>query len=188
MRRDQIVNEAFKLFARQGYGSTTMQQIGDAVGLDKSSLYVYFRNKSDIYVENMSREFTVFEKKVIDQCGCDCDYRERMRRLFVNSLKYFSDRERLLFWKQAVLLARSGINAEMAQQSAGFINKIKTCVYSKLSYPAADDKVNNMSLCSMIMAQGFMDWFLLQDSIGDHDLEVAVNIFDNIVSTSKLFS
>ncbi len=188
MRRDQIVDEAFKLFARQGYGATTMQQIGDAVGLDKSSLYVHFKNKSDIYTENLFREFQVYEQQVIKQSECDGDYKTLMRCLFINSLKYFSDRERLLFWKQVVLLARSGVNAEMAEQSAIYMNKIKTCVHCKLSYSPTDVKKRDMSLCSMILTQGFMDWFLLRDNVDDHDIENAVCIFDNIVSTSNLFN
>ena len=188
MRKNQIVDEAFKLFARQGYSSTTMQQIGDAVGLDKSSLYVHFSKKGDIYMENLSREFQVYERQVIEQSECGGDHKTLMRCLFVNSLQYFSDRDRLLFWKQAVLLARSGINAEMAEQSAAYINRIKTCVYGKLSFPAADDKTQKMSLCSMVLTQGFMDWFLLQDSVDDHDIRIAVSIFDNIVSTSALFN
>ena len=188
MRRNQIADKAFKLFARQGYEATTMQQIGDAVGLDKSSLYVHFKNKSDIYTENLSHEFEVYEQQVIKQLECDGDYKSLMRCLFVNSLKYFSDRERLLFWKQAVLLARSGLNAEMAEQSAFYLDKIKSCVHCKLSYGQADDQKNSMSLCSMILTQGFMDWFLIQDNVDENDIENAVCIFDDIVSTSKLFN
>ena len=189
MRKNQIADEAFKLFARQGYEATTMQQIGDAVGLDKSSLYVHFKNKSDIYAENLLQEFQVYEQQVIKQLECDdADYKSMMRGLFVNSLKYFSDRERLLFWKQVVLLARSGVNAKMVEQSAFYLDKIKACVHCKLSYAQADDKKNNMSLCSMILTQGFMDWFLLQDNVDDNDIENAVCMFDNIVSTSKLFN
>lgn len=188
MKKNQILEEAFKLFARQGYESTTMQQIGDAVGLDKSSLYVYFKNKSDIYTENLSREYQVFEHEVVKHLECTVDSMALLRTLFINSLKYFSDCDKLLFWKQVVLLARGSTNAEIAQQSTEYMDKIKTCVHCKLYCSFDDVKNNDMLFCSMILMQGFMGWFLLQKKVDEHDVENAVHMFDNIVSSSKLFN
>ncbi len=44
----EIIGAAAKLFAKQGVGATTMAQIAEAVGLEVSSLYYYFRNKNDV--------------------------------------------------------------------------------------------------------------------------------------------
>lgn len=47
-QRDRIVSEAIDLLAVNGFEATTMRQLGDAVGLDNSSLYRHFRNKADV--------------------------------------------------------------------------------------------------------------------------------------------
>jgi AcrR family transcriptional regulator len=47
-RRDQIAARAARMFQRHGYAATSMQQIADAVGLSKASLYYYVTSKDDL--------------------------------------------------------------------------------------------------------------------------------------------
>ncbi|HEX5191978.1 MAG TPA: TetR/AcrR family transcriptional regulator [Solirubrobacteraceae bacterium] len=47
-RRALIMGHAARLFHRQGYAATSMQQIADAVGLSKPSLYYYVNSKDDL--------------------------------------------------------------------------------------------------------------------------------------------
>lgn len=44
--RDRILTEAVALFAAHGFDAVTMRQLGDAVGLDNSSLYRHFPSKA----------------------------------------------------------------------------------------------------------------------------------------------
>ena len=58
-QRQQIVDEAARLFARQGYSGTSMNQLADACGLSKATLYHYYRDKYSLLVgiadEHVSR-------------------------------------------------------------------------------------------------------------------------------------
>jgi AcrR family transcriptional regulator len=47
-RYAEVVDAAAELFARQGYAATSMQQVADAVGLLKGSLYHYINSKEDL--------------------------------------------------------------------------------------------------------------------------------------------
>src|SRR5690606_14426317 len=47
-RRRSIVRSAGLLFAEKGYDGTSLQDIADAVGLLKGSLYYYIDNKEDL--------------------------------------------------------------------------------------------------------------------------------------------
>jgi TetR/AcrR family transcriptional regulator, cholesterol catabolism regulator len=47
-RRVEIVSKAAQLFDTRGFHSTTMEDIADAVGLRKPTLYHYFKSKDDI--------------------------------------------------------------------------------------------------------------------------------------------
>lgn len=47
-RYAEVVDAAAELFARQGYAATSIQQVADAVGLLKGSLYHYINSKDDL--------------------------------------------------------------------------------------------------------------------------------------------
>lgn len=48
-KRERILKAAEVLFDRQGYASTTMEQIVTALGVTKPYVYYYFRNKQEIF-------------------------------------------------------------------------------------------------------------------------------------------
>jgi AcrR family transcriptional regulator len=47
-RRDQILEEAARLFGRRGYHATSMRDIGQATGLLAGSLYAHISSKEDL--------------------------------------------------------------------------------------------------------------------------------------------
>ena len=51
MQREQIVARAAALFARQGYSGTSMNQLAEACGVSKPSLYHYVDDKYRLLVE-----------------------------------------------------------------------------------------------------------------------------------------
>lgn len=63
-KRDQVKEKigqvAMKCFARYGLDKTTLDDIAREVGLNKASLYYYYKNKEDIFLEVAIREGTHF--------------------------------------------------------------------------------------------------------------------------------
>ncbi|WP_197277197.1 TetR/AcrR family transcriptional regulator [Sphingomonas profundi] len=53
----EIYNVATELFTRKGYGNTSLQDIADAMGLSRPSLYHYVRSKEDI-LARLVKDFT----------------------------------------------------------------------------------------------------------------------------------
>ncbi|RUA02084.1 MAG: hypothetical protein DSY89_03490, partial [Deltaproteobacteria bacterium] len=47
---NRIVQVALIVFSRQGYAAASMQQIGEAAGVGKSTLYEYFESKADVFI------------------------------------------------------------------------------------------------------------------------------------------
>ncbi|MFB2834601.1 TetR/AcrR family transcriptional regulator [Floridanema evergladense] len=57
--RRELLNKCFDLFAEKGYGSITMRQIADGLGVSTGTLYHYFPSKKAIYeqlVEEINRQ------------------------------------------------------------------------------------------------------------------------------------
>src|SRR6478735_8382190 len=46
--RDRILDRAIELFAVHGFEAMTMRMLGDAAGLDNSSLYRHFTSKTEL--------------------------------------------------------------------------------------------------------------------------------------------
>ncbi len=55
-RRTVILDHARVLFLERGYSVISMQQIADAVGLNKATLYHHFRDKDDLFTAVLGRE------------------------------------------------------------------------------------------------------------------------------------
>lgn len=47
--KEQILEEALKLFSVKGYDAVSVRDILRAVGIKESSLYYHFKNKQDIF-------------------------------------------------------------------------------------------------------------------------------------------
>ncbi|HVP89833.1 MAG TPA: TetR/AcrR family transcriptional regulator [Terriglobales bacterium] len=55
MRRDCIVEAAERLFFSKGFAATTMDEVAEAAELSKGTIYLYYKNKEEIYVAIVHR-------------------------------------------------------------------------------------------------------------------------------------
>jgi AcrR family transcriptional regulator len=56
-RPQEILEAAFAEFSRNGYATTTLEQIAERAGVTKGTIYVYFENKEHLFI-SMVHEFT----------------------------------------------------------------------------------------------------------------------------------
>ncbi|MFL5758597.1 MAG: TetR/AcrR family transcriptional regulator [Thermomicrobiales bacterium] len=54
--RERVLREAHELFLDRGFAEISMQQIADAAGMTKASLYYHFLNKEDLFAQVVRRE------------------------------------------------------------------------------------------------------------------------------------
>lgn len=53
-KKQQIFNAALAVFARYGYRKTTVEDVATAVGMTKSNIYFYVKNKQDLYEQTVA--------------------------------------------------------------------------------------------------------------------------------------
>lgn len=63
-REQEILDAARKLFREKGYYATTMQDIADAVGLQKASLYHYIRSKEALLLKIAGETMRLFHAEL----------------------------------------------------------------------------------------------------------------------------
>jgi AcrR family transcriptional regulator len=51
MKKDEIKDSAFWLFSNKGYNGSSVKEIADLAGINKATLYYYFKSKEDLYLE-----------------------------------------------------------------------------------------------------------------------------------------
>jgi len=54
---DEILDAAVKTFLRYGFKKTTLEDVADALGMTKSSIYHYFNNKEELLQESIRKIF-----------------------------------------------------------------------------------------------------------------------------------
>jgi AcrR family transcriptional regulator len=90
-KKKDILKAASMCFARYGYEKTTLDDIGKLVGLNKASLYYYFKNKEGIYTEvihSEANEFLICLFEKVDKVqGC----KGKILTYLTERLKYIRD-------------------------------------------------------------------------------------------------
>lgn len=68
-RRHEILEKALDVFTEEGYEDVTFQKIADRCGITRTTLYIYFKNKREIFMWSIKQLTTALEAslvKVID--------------------------------------------------------------------------------------------------------------------------
>ena len=58
-RRNEILNAAEKVFFSKGFNYATMDEVAEEAELSKGTLYLYFKNKEDLYFAIAQRSMTI---------------------------------------------------------------------------------------------------------------------------------
>ncbi len=83
-----IIRAAERVFNKFGYQKTTLKDIGAEIGLNKASLYHYFKNKEDIFIAVISYEFTQFRTQIAT-ISTEEPIEQRICHFFENLLTFF---------------------------------------------------------------------------------------------------
>jgi AcrR family transcriptional regulator len=66
-KKNLILDVTKKLIVHYGYAKTTLDDIAGALGMKKSSLYYYYKNKEDIMYEVIMREKSLYLKCIMKE-------------------------------------------------------------------------------------------------------------------------
>lgn len=77
-KQAEIVVAAIRLFQQKGFHATSMQDIADAVGLQKGSLYHYISSKEDLLVVIIHDAIAQYNARLAEIKAMDLSARERL--------------------------------------------------------------------------------------------------------------
>jgi len=65
-RRREILEKSLEVFATEGYEDVTFQKIADRCGITRTTLYIYFNNKRDIFLGSLKQVLSGMELSIKD--------------------------------------------------------------------------------------------------------------------------
>jgi AcrR family transcriptional regulator len=86
-RYDEIIQAALEIFAQKGYAATSVQDVADAVGVLKGSLYHYIDSKEDLLFHIFDDAHVEAEKLMAEVDNLDADPIEKLRFYLETSVR-----------------------------------------------------------------------------------------------------
>ncbi|MCS6960348.1 MAG: TetR/AcrR family transcriptional regulator [Pseudanabaenaceae cyanobacterium SKYGB_i_bin29] len=80
--RRELLGQCLKLFAAKGYGSLTMRQIAEHLGISTGTLYHYFPSKEALFEQLLDHVSGEHIEKAMPEILATADVRTRIVRLF----------------------------------------------------------------------------------------------------------
>ena len=150
----EIFEHAMTLFEKQGFHRTSMNEIADACGVTKPTLYYYFRNKSHL-LETLYEQITkaFFEQvRVLTASALPAD--QRLKQLIEMQVTYNINSSRFLtiFWRERHELDEAS-RKQLAQLERDFELMVQGIVDDGLadgSFNPCDAKVVTYSILSLL--------------------------------------
>jgi len=87
-RRDQILNAATRIFSEKTYHGTTLQDIADAVGMLKGSLYYYIDSKEKLLADIIIEAAKTLNEDLVRVEEADIGPVERLRQIIREHVKF----------------------------------------------------------------------------------------------------
>ena len=119
-KKDKIVEAARKVFSKYGYNKTTLDDIGNIVGMRKNSLYYYFSSKEEIFSFIINCEADLYFKYIYEEIAKYKSAKDEIKILIENGIKF--GRKRLNLYN-ATVAARMEIFHLVENFHKQFVNK-----------------------------------------------------------------
>ncbi len=95
-KKNEIIQASRKIFAYYGYDKTTLDDIGKVVGLNKTSLYYYYKNKESIFVDVLQSELDSFLSGTMEKMECVDGYGNKIIAYMKELLNYSGNAANLI--------------------------------------------------------------------------------------------
>ena len=127
--RLEILQAAEQLFARQGYHLTTMDSVAEECGWSKGTLYLYFKNKEDLFFSILIEKMDRFSEALLDELSASQGIEGKISALidgqfsFLTSNKHFFQ---LVIAEQGKVMhsSDSGLREQLINQQHNHVIKI----------------------------------------------------------------
>ncbi len=114
-RREEILERSLDVFMDEGYEDVTFQKIADRCGITRTTLYIYFKNKREIFLYSIKQFLSSLESVLIKIATDTTISTEKVLKDMLKFILKKCEENRKLFavlLPYLVQLQKSGVNTE----------------------------------------------------------------------------
>jgi len=151
-RRKKILEKALIVFMDDGYGNTTFQKIADRCGITRTILYLYFKNKREIFNYSIKQLLTTVEENInLIRADVSLNSMEKITRVLHDIFKLFEQNRQFIsvILDYLLYIHKGDINPEVRVRrrtvrlrhilASMVIEGVKTGELKKVKIKTADD-------------------------------------------------
>lgn len=166
-KKHEILKAAFDIFCERGY-HLSVAELARAVNIKTPSLYSHFESKDEIIElvirDEIQRYYRCLTEKILEVKNLSC--RDAMKSLYVHVIDYFSEDNRLRFWRAIPFIQNQqlkNISAQLIEDNDRvFKQQIQQCFAKGKSKGEIRQDVSPGALrLYFCMIQGVLDGMLL---------------------------
>lgn len=90
-RRNEIMEAGLQLFAEKDYHEVTVDEIAERVGLSKGTLYLYFKNKEDLFFSIIQEKTDLLYQRLNATIEDDKPFTECLKNFVYTFLTFFEE-------------------------------------------------------------------------------------------------
>jgi len=180
-RRKQILNKALDVFMAEGFENTTCQKIADRCKIPRTTLYMYFRNKREIFNYSIKQFLADAERDLLRiKEDASLSYPDKIKKTFSLIINRLEENRRLLSLVMDYLSSVTAPEKKVLRRTirlrrilaAMLIDGVKAGQLKKIQVEAADNL-----FYGLIESALFRLAILKQDSVAElrDALDLAVN-------------
>ena len=119
-RRHEIFHSSVALILKQGFAGTSMQEIADAAGVGKSTLYDYFPTKDHVLLFVFDEELDILQEQAEGLAAQDIPVEEKLIKILEAQLEYLLNNKNFFteLSMQVVQLGQAGQQRIMKKRYA----------------------------------------------------------------------
>lgn len=95
-RKKEILEKALDVFEQEGFDDATFQKIADRCGITRTTLYIYFKNKHEIFLFSIKQLLSQMELSLVELINDpNLTYEEILKTTMLRLIDYCSDNKQL---------------------------------------------------------------------------------------------
>lgn len=178
--KEKLKKAALAAFAQKGYEGATMQEIAEAVGINKASIYNHYKGKEDLFLavyQDVAQKYEKLLKRMLKDSE-NMDIHDRLLFMFKEYiLFYYRDLHISLFWTQTLLLTppevRKKLYADILKREQPFEKKMLEILIEGMQQGIIRrDIPAKMLLSYRAMRDGLLLWMRIVPELSGEWIEV----------------
>jgi len=166
--KERIKEAALSIFARKGYEGATMQEIAEAVGINKASIYNHYKGKEDLFFavyQDVAADYVKLMERIIGDSK-QMKLAERLAYVFEEDiLYYYRNPESQAFWNQITLFAPDVLREEfwkdLAQRELFFRTQMEALLLQGMEQGIIrKDDPAKLMFTFRAMKEGLLNWLI----------------------------